>query len=294
MNRDDRAANYLLLVFSAAALTLLILPTTGKVRQLRALASYLVEPLPYHGDRLAARLEGVPEGAARLIRADVELQEARRLLAEAELLKTELAALRSDNARLSAAAGVKPLSGRAVRWARVMERDPQNWYRSAMIDAGAEDGIPLNAPVVALEGSTVGVVGRVVEVNPRTSKVLLLSDELSAVAAYLPAYGWEGLVVGQGTAFLRMNYLPVDAKFAVGDEVHTSPTSASFPPGLPIGRVSRVFERDPFLAFQAVEVERVVRTSKLKEVLVLVSITQADATPPPAAPEPAPKKGARQ
>lgn len=276
MNRDDRAANYLLLAFSAAALTLLILPTTGKVRQLRALASYLVEPLPYHGDRLAARLEGVPEGAARLIRADVELQEARRRLAEAELLKTELAALKADNARLAAASGVKPLSGRGVRWARVMERDPQNWYRSAMIDAGAEEGIPLNAPVVALEGSTVGVVGRVVEVNPRTAKVLLLSDELSAVAAYLPGSGWEGLVQGQGTAFLRMNYLPVDAKFAVGDEVHTSPTSASFPPGLPIGRVSRVFDRDPFLAFQAVEVERIVRTSKLKEVLVLVPVTVAE------------------
>jgi rod shape-determining protein MreC len=282
MNRDDRAANYLLLAFSALALTLLILPTTGKVRQARALASYLVEPLPYHGDRLAARFEGVPEGAARIIRGDVELLEARRLLQEAELLKTELAALRADNARLAAATGVKPLAGRGVRWARVMERDPQNWYRSVMIDAGEEQGIPLNAPVVGIEGSTLGVVGRVTEVNPRTSKVLLLSDELSAVAAYLPAHGWEGLVQGQGTAFLRMNYLPVDAKFEVGDEVHTSPTSASFPPGLPVGRISRVFERDPFLAFQAVEVERLVRTSKLKEVLVLVPVTEAVSAPPPA------------
>lgn len=275
MNRDTRAANYLLLAFGAIALTLLILPTTGKVRQMRALAAYLVEPLPYHGDRLAARLEGVPEGAARLIRSDVELLEARRGLQEAELVKVELEALKADNARLSAAAGVKPLAGRAVRWARVMERDPQNWYRSVMIDAGEEQGIPLNAPVVGIEGSTLGVVGRVTEVNPRTSKVLLLSDELSAVAAYLPSQGWEGLVTGQGTQFLAMKYLPVDAKFAVGDEVHTSPTSASFPPGLPVGRISRVFERDAFLAFQAVEVERLVRTSRLKEVLVLVPVTPA-------------------
>ena len=275
MNRDTRAANYLLLAFGAMALTLLILPTTGKVRQLRALAAYLVEPLPYHGDRLAARLEGVPEGAARLISSDVELLEARRLLQEAELVKAELAALKADNERLSAAAGVKPLAGRAVRWARVMERDPQNWYRSVMIDAGEEQGIPLNAPVVGIEGSTLGVVGRVTEVNPRTSKVLLLSDELSAVAAYLPSQGWEGLVTGQGTQFLAMKYLPVDAKFAVGDEVHTSPTSASFPPGLPVGRISRVFERDAFLAFQAVEVERLVRSSRLKEVLVLVPVTSA-------------------
>lgn len=290
MNRDTRAANYLLLAFSAVALTLLILPTTGKVRQARALAAYVVEPLPYHGDRLAARLEGVPEGAARLIRGDVELLEARRLLQEAELLKAELAALKADNGRLAAAAGVKPQAGRGVRWARVMERDPQNWYRSVMIDAGQEQGIPLNAPVVGIEGSTLGVVGRVTEVNPRTAKVLLLSDELSAVAAYLPSQGWEGLVSGQGTALLAMKYLPVDAKFTVGDEVYTSPTSASFPPGLPIGRVSRVFERDAFLAYQTVEVERSVETSKLKEVLVLVPVTEALSGPPPELPAP-PKKG---
>lgn len=288
MNRDTRAANYLLLAFSALALTLLILPTTGKVRQARALASYLVEPLPYHGDRLAARLEGVPEGAARLIRGDVELLEARRLLSEAELLKAEFAALKAENARLAAAAGLKPLAGRGVRWARVMERDPQNWHRSVMIDAGQEQDIRLNAPVVGIAGSTLGVVGRVTEVNPRTAKVLLLSDELSALAAYLPAHGWEGLVTGQGTAMLAMKYLPVDAKFAVGDEVHTSPTSASFPPGLPVGRISRVFERDAFLAYQAVEVERLVSASQLKEVLVLVPVTEAVS----AVPEPAPKKGA--
>ena len=287
MNRDSRVANYLLLAFSAVALTLLILPTTGKVLRLRALAAYLVEPLPYHGDRLAARLEGVPEGAARLIRSDVELLDARRRLVEAELMKSELNALRADNARLSAESGVKPLAGRSVRWARVMERDPQNWYSSVMIDAGAEQDIRVNAPVLGLEGSTVGVVGRVTEVNPRTSKVLLLSDQLSSLAAYLPVQGWEGLVQGQGGPMLKMLYLPVDAKFGVGDEVYTSPTSASFPPGLPVGRISRVFERDQFLAFQAVEVERFVRTSKLKEVLVLVPVTEASAT----VPEP-PAKGA--
>lgn len=273
MNRDSRIANWLLLFLAAASLALLSLPTTAKVAQLRAVVSYLVEPLPYHGDRLAARLEGLPAGAARIIAADVELVEARRKLEEAEVLKAELTAARAENERLTAAVGIRPLAGRAVRWARVMERDPQNWHRSVLIDAGEEQGIELNAPVLGLHEGRLGVVGRVTEVNPRTAKVLLLSDELSALAAYLPARAWEGLVQGQGTAKLRMNYLPVDAKFEVGDEVHTSPTSASFPPGLLVGRISQVFARDAFLAFQAVELERAVPAEKLKEVMVLAPLT---------------------
>ncbi|MBI3297697.1 MAG: rod shape-determining protein MreC [Elusimicrobia bacterium] len=274
MNRDSRIANWLLLILAAAALTLLSLQATAKVAQLRAVVAYLLEPLPYHGDRLAARLEAVPAGAARIIAADVELVEARRRLQEAEVLKAELSAARVENERLAVALGMRPLAGRTVRWARVMERDPQNWYRSVLIDAGEEQGIDVNAPVLGLDGSTLAVVGRVTEVNPRTAKVLLLSDELSALAAYFPTQGWEGLVQGQGTTKLRMNYLPVDAKFAVGDEVHTSPTSASFPPGLMVGRVSRVFQRDPFLAFQAVELERAVAAGRLKEVMVLAPLTE--------------------
>ena len=279
MNRDTRTANWLLLAFSAFAIVLLSLPTTAKVGQFRAVLAYLLEPLPYHGDRLTARLEGVPAGAARMIESDVELLAARRALKEAELLKSDLAALRSENERLAASLGVKPQSGRVVRWARVMERDPQNWYRSILINAGEEQRIPLNAPVLGLHEGVLGVIGRVVEVHPRTSRVLLLSDELSALAAFIPGKGWEGLVQGQGTMKLKMNYLPVDADFQVGDEVQSSPTSASFPPGLPVGRISKVFARDPFLAFQSVEVERAVPAGKVKEVMVLAPPPESGVVP---------------
>ncbi|MBI5594990.1 MAG: rod shape-determining protein MreC [Elusimicrobia bacterium] len=277
MNRDTRTANWLLLAFSAFAILLLSLPTTATVAQFRAVLSYLLEPLPYHGDQLTARLEGIPAGAARMIESDVELLDARRALKEAELLKSDFAALRAENARLTAALGLQPPAGRVVRWARVMERDPQNWYRSILIDAGEQEGIPLNAPVLGLHDGVLGVVGRVVEVNPRTSKVLLLSDELSALAAFIPGSGWEGLVQGQGTMRLKMNYLPVDAEFRVGDEVHSSPTSASFPPGLLVGRISKVFARDPFLAFQSVEIERAVPAGKIKEVMVLAPPPEPEA-----------------
>jgi rod shape-determining protein MreC len=154
-------------------------------------------------------------------------------------------------------------------WAHVIERDPQSWQSSLIIDAGDQEGVAVSEPVLAPRAGRLGVVGRITEVSWHTAKVLLLSDELSAVAAYLPESQWEGLVQGRGSSRLKMNYLPVEAELRIGDEVATSPTSATFPPDLLIGTVSRVFERDPFLAFQTVEVAPAVHPGRLKEVLIL-------------------------
>jgi len=68
-----------------------------------------------------------------------------------------------------------------------MERDPANWHRSLMIEAGLKDGIELNAPVLGVENGRLGAVGRVTELGPHWAKVLLITDELSSVAAYIPA-----------------------------------------------------------------------------------------------------------
>ncbi|MFC1678882.1 rod shape-determining protein MreC [Elusimicrobiota bacterium] len=269
MHRDKRVANYLLLIFSFVSIVLLALPLTGKVRALRACVSYLLNPIPYYGSGAVERLAHLPGSAARLISGDVQLVEARRQLREAELHKAEVEALRRENARLRSVVGMEPPSGRMIRWARVMERDPLNWHRSVMVGAGSEDGVKVNSPVLGLYEGRLGVAGRVTEVGLRTAKVLLLTDELSAVAGWLPGQGWEGLIQGQGSFKLRMNYLPVEAKFSAGDAVFTSPTSATFPAGLPVGSISMVFERDPFLAFQSVEISPAVQAAALKEVMIL-------------------------
>lgn len=270
MNRDMRAANYLLLIFSMVSIALLSLPLTGKVGTFRACAAYLLNPVPYYGERAYERLSALPAEAARIISADIELQNARRALEEAEYLKAELESMRLENERLLRAAAMAPAGLRAIRWARVMQREPLNWHSSLIVMAGAEDGVEVSAPVLGILGTEMGVVGRVTEVSDKTSKVRLLTDELSSLAAYIPSRGWEGLIQGQGTDRLRLNYLPVDAEIEVGERVYTSPTSATFAADLPIGTVVKIFDKDPFLAFQSVEVRSIVGASLIKEVLILV------------------------
>jgi len=66
------------------------------------------------------------------------------------------------------------------------------------------------------------LVGRVTEVNPRTSKVQLLQDVNSAVNALIQSSRANGLVKGQPDGSLLMDYIPLEEKVAAGDIVLTS------------------------------------------------------------------------
>ena len=79
----------------------------------------------------------------------------------------------------------------------------------------------------------------------------------------------EGLVQGQSGPRLRMNYLPSETALTVGDLVYTSPTSATFPGEVLIGRVAAVNPRDPFLTFQSVEVSPALDAASLTDVMIL-------------------------
>lgn len=271
LERERRAANVFLLAYASVATLVLSLPLSGPVRALRTCLDYLLRPIPLTGERAAERLSAAPAGLARLLQADQENARLREELKRMEWLESELRAARAENGRLLAEMGLRPLQARPLRWARVLERDTLHWHRHLTIAAGREEGIEVNAPVLGARGGRLGLLGRVSEVGSRWSKVLLLGDELSSVAAYLPPESWEGLVEGQGGPRLRMNYLPLDAQFSVGQEVRSSATSATFPPDILIGQVTRVFQQDSFLTFRSVEVAPAVEASAVQEVLVLAA-----------------------
>lgn len=309
MHREARISNYILIAFSVVALTVLSLPLSGPVRAFKAGLAYVLDPAAFYGAQGTQRLAGVPGHVGRLLAADVENRLMQEELRKSLWLKAEAEALRLENERLRLALALKSPGRRRPLWARVMERDPLHWYRSLMVDAGEEMGVSLNAPVLGQKGDRLVAIGRVVEVRPKTAVILLLTDELSSVAAYLtspepfaaaapadaaapgaaeastaavvspstaaaqvpavPRKSLEGLLQGQGSFRLRMNYLTPDAVLEKGDQVYTSATSATFPPDILVGKVARVYPLDPFLTFQSVEVEPALDASQLTEVMIL-------------------------
>jgi rod shape-determining protein MreC len=281
MHREIRVSNYVLVALSALALVLLSLPLATPVRELKAGVVYLLNPVAYYGAKGSQRLADVPPGLARLLRADLDNIQLQARLREALWQKSELEALRMENRRLSQALGLRPPRGYIPLWADVMERDPLHWYSSIMISVGAQQGVTLNAPVFGDQDGTLVALGRVTEVRRDSALVLLVTDEASSVAAYLSTSAVEGLVQGQGGPRLRMNYLPSEVSLSTGDLVYTSPTSATFPGEILLGRVMAINPRDPFLTFQSVEVRPAADAAALSRVMVL---RPAGAAGPAAAP----------
>lgn len=271
MQRETRIAHYVMGALMALSLVLLSLPLSSPVRAFKACAAYVLDPLSYEGERGFQRIAQAPERVRDLLTADVENRRLQEEVRGTSWLKSTVSSLSVENERLRRELGLKTPSALHPTWAHVMERDPLRWYSSVSVDAGEDQGVSLNDAVLGRRDDVVVAVGRVVEVRARESTVLLLTDERSAVAAYLSSGTLEGLVQGQSQnpARLLMNYINSEAKIVAGDSVYTSPTSVTFPPDVLVGSVAEVNPRDPFLAFQSVEVAPAMDAASLQEVLIL-------------------------
>jgi rod shape-determining protein MreC len=283
MQRETRIAHYVVGVLTALSLVLLSLPLSSYVRALKACAGYVLDPLSYEGERGFQKLAQAPQRTRELLSAQIENTHLKEELRATAWLKTTVESLAIENERLRRALGFKTPAQRHPVWAHVMERDPLHWYSSVSVDAGEDRGVSLNDAVLGRVEDAVVAVGRVVEVRPHASTVLLLTDERSAVAAYLSSGTLEGLVQGQQSSNrLLMNYINPEARIVAGDSVYTSPTSVTFPPDVLIGRVAEINPRDPFLAFQSVQIQPSLEAASLQEVLILR--VRAPAPEPAAAP----------
>lgn len=269
MHREARIANYLLAALTTVSVIFLFLPLSGPVESVKVGLSYIFHPVAFTGSEAVARLAEAPDSIRRLINADVRNQILMEENRNALLLKSEAQTLRLENTRLRKTLGLKGTLRRSALWARVMERDGLHWYHSLMVNAGADLGVEVNSPVLARIGDELVLAGRISEVGPTTAKVLLVTDDLSSVAAYVGPKRLEGLIEGKGGEGLRMDYLPSESVVTEGESVFTSVNSATFPRNVLIGRVTRVNPADEFLTFPSVEVMPAIANTSLSEVMIL-------------------------
>jgi rod shape-determining protein MreC len=150
------------------------------------------------------------------------------------------------------------------------------------INRGERDHVRRNLAVITPEG----IVGKIVEVFPTSSQILLINDRDSGVGALFAGTRTHGVVKGSGDPNPRMDYIVNDEKVQVGDKILTSGEDHIFPKDLPIGKVESAKAAAPF---QVISIAPAARLDRLEDVLVL--LTQQELTPKktdePAAPSPA-------
>uniref|UniRef100_C6E6G8 Cell shape-determining protein MreC n=1 Tax=Geobacter sp. (strain M21) TaxID=443144 RepID=C6E6G8_GEOSM len=147
----------------------------------------------------------------------------------------------------------------------VIGEDSSAWFKTLVVDHGSDDGLAEGLPVVAAGG----VVGRVIKVAPQSSRVLLLTDHASAIAAIVQRSRARGVVRGAGGGRCSLEFTVKDEDVKVGDSVISSGIGGVFPKGLPIGEVTMV-KKGEYGVFQTIEVRPTVNIGKLEEMLVLV------------------------
>jgi rod shape-determining protein MreC len=142
--------------------------------------------------------------------------------------------------------------------ADVISKDPDNWYRTLIINRGKNDGIMVNMPVVAYQASTndntksliKGVVGKVVEVRGSVSHIQPLIAPEIKIGVKIGENEFPGLLSGysHNSNLCVVNYITRAAPVKFDDIVITSGMAGVFPPGLIIGKVikSEVLESSPY------------------------------------------------
>lgn len=148
--------------------------------------------------------------------------------------------------------------------AHVVGRDPSLWFKTMTIDKGISAGVEKGMPVVTVEG----VVGQVINVSPRFSKVLLAIDPNSAIDAIVQSTRALGIIKGNGLGY-RLEYVLKEKEIVADDLVITSGMGGVFPKGLLIGTIADV-GKDRRGMFHSIAVRPAVDFRELEYVTVIL------------------------
>lgn len=198
-------------------------------------------------------------------RLKAELDDIVRVQVENESLRAENNNLKSQLELKSTLTEYQQISG------TVIARNPDLWLDQIIIDRGERDGLSSGMSVM----SNNGLVGRVTEVNPTSSKVVLLTTaDQNATQTSAEINSEAGTVHGIITDYhemserLVMSRITSDLEINIGDQVATSGLGGVVPRGLFIGTVAEVTFDEHGLSRQ-VYIEPAANFDQIRYVLVV-------------------------
>lgn len=230
------ASSLRLLAWLALAVALIVLDHRGGwLAALRQQAGTLVQPLWWLAAtpaRLGTRLQ---DDAGTLSTLTRENQRLRNELLVANARLTRLGNAVADNGQLRALLGAAGSHGLDVQLAPVLNVDLDPTRQRLVLDAGASDGVRQGQPVI----DAGGLLGQIIEVGPRHSTVLLITDPDHAVPVMVRRNGVRLIAYGTGRADrLQLLNVPLNSDVKEGDVVVTSGLGGRFPAGFPVGTVA--------------------------------------------------------
>ena len=273
-----------LIVLALALLTISFRsPTGGALHDVQSYGASALRPFQVAAERVARPFRDAYTYVSSLTSAKSENAKLRREVRDwrAQALITLGAAKENEALKnlLDYEQGAAyPKNFRAVN-AAVISFPSGPFDQQLTISAGSDSGIRLNAPVMSADG----LVGHVTNVGKSTSRVMLITDPDSSVAARDLTTRVTGLIHrGQGGALI-LDRVPKEAVVTRGDVIVTQGTRDRrypdlYPYGLPIGQVLSANASD-IASFLTVQVAPFANLGSLDALVVLVSTKPAPKLP---------------
>jgi rod shape-determining protein MreC len=283
-----------LLFFSAVSVLLMVADVRfGVTQPLRASLSVVLYPVQW----LAMRPQVMAEYSSDYMQAREVAQASEREAREQLLVQArrsgQVEQLSLENNQLRELLGLsKRLETKGVA-AEVLYDAADPFTRKLIIDKGLINGIKPSSPVMDEHG----ILGQVTHVLPLVSEVTLVTDREHSIPVLNTRTGARGVAYGEsgGAPLLELRFMATNADIEVGDLLSTSGVDGIYPPGVLVGKVTKV-ERRAETAFARILCEPVGRVQGARHVMVLEPLS--DQLPPrPQIEKPAPlalQKGVRR
>ncbi len=237
----------------------------GHLARVRSFLSVLVLPIQYS--------VSFPEYFYEKTATQLKLRAA--LIRELQSLKVEnlelhqrlqyLLALEAENNSLKMLMKTASNPNEKIAVADVLEINTTPYSQRIVINRGRADGVYEGQPIV----DAMGILGQVIEVGPKTSVVLLLTDKQHAIPVQSSRSGARALAFGGGAVDkLNITHVTLTADFAVGDVLISSGLGQRFPRGYPVGVVQSI-NREGGGAFIVVTAKPLARIDVARELLLI-------------------------
>jgi len=183
-------------------------------------------------------------------------------------LETEVSGLREverENEVLRRGLDVSRKGYQIIEDAWIVGKDVQGIGDWLLINKGSKDGIERDMAVISSEKA---LVGRTTEVMADFSKVMLITNKESLVAALIEGGRSEGLVKKSEEGKLFMDFIPRNEKLKIDERVLTSGMDTIYPRGILIGKIEKI-DLSQNQLFQKITITPAVDFSKLEEVFII-------------------------
>ncbi|MGO1470472.1 MAG: rod shape-determining protein MreC [Tissierella sp.] len=203
---------------------------------------------------------------------------------EKEDLENEIAKLKAENRDLENIVGKSDFLRKEAKLledselelvsAQITSKEAGNWYNKFTIDKGKEDGIKNGDIIiqgVEVDGEIVeeGLVGRILEVGDKWSKVSSIIDEQNSISFKSIRTQDGGMIKGSIDSDIEGYLFDRKADIVVGDKLYTSGLGKGYVKDLYIGEIEDVIQLEEEL-MKKIVVKPAVDFKKMYKVFVIV------------------------